>query len=89
MEPRNAVLCGHSLLVYTDVTFMMDNEFVSVSLYMGTPAVRSSRALSRAAVGPAYVRGHLGRGGTVQGCSRTCLRGATSVVVALALTVPR
>ena len=64
MEPCDAVLCAHSLLEYTDVIIMMDNGFVFVSLYMGTPAVRSSKALSRAAVGPANDRGHLGRGGT-------------------------
>ena len=63
MEPCNAVLCAHSLLEYTDVIIMMDNGFVFVSLYMGIPAVRSSKALSRAAVGPANGRGHLGRGG--------------------------
>ena len=48
---------------FTITEGVLMSEFVLVSLYMGTPAVRSSWALSSAAVGPANVRGHLGRGG--------------------------
>ena len=46
------VLAIGVLVLYLTVYYCI--ELVFVSLYMGTPAVRSSKALSMAAVGPAY-----------------------------------